>query len=136
MARRSELAETLVELLGMDAAKILVRDYGGKQIKVPDGSGRAGNFSQWMDEALGKVAADRLRSTFGGEVITIPRLYDQMLNARNRLIVADYDQGLGMVALVRQYGLTERQIRTILNRPLRDAPAPRVKVDDSQMALF
>lgn len=136
MARRSELADTLVETIGLEAAQCLVREYGGKQIKVPDGSGRAGAFSAWMDEALGVEPARALRATFGGECITVPMLYAQMLAARDRLIVADYDAGLSMLELVRKYKLTERQIRTILNRPAGDASFGQRVVDDRQMGLF
>lgn len=136
MAKRSELADTLVETIGFDAASCLVRAYGGKQIKIPAGTGRAGAFSAWLDEALGIEAARRLRAMFGGECITVPMLYDQMLAARNRLIVDDYDASLGMLALVRKYDLSERQIRTIINRPVGDDTLGQRVVDDRQMGLF
>lgn len=136
MARRSELADTLVETIGLEAAQRLVREYGGKQIKIPDGSGRAGTFSAWLDEALGIEPARALRATFGGECITVPMLYAQMLAARDRLIVTDYDGALTMLELVRKYHLTERQIRTILNRPVGDETLGQRVVDDRQMGLF
>ena len=136
MAKRSELADTLVETIGLEAAQCLVREYGGKQIKIPDGSGRAGAFSAWLAEALGVEAARKLKAVFGGESITVPMLYDQMLAARNRLIVADYDDGLIMLELVRKYKLTERQIRTILNRPAGDATLGQRLIDDRQLGLF
>lgn len=136
MAKRSELADDLVETIGYEAAKCLVRAYGGKQIKIPDGSGRADTFSRWMDEELGLEAARALRARFGGDRITVPMLYDQMLTARNRLIVADYDGDMTMLELIRKYQLTERQLRTILNSPIGDDSfGPRV-VDDRQLGLF
>lgn len=136
MARRSELADSLVDTIGLEAAKRLVREYGGKQIKIPDGSGRAGSFSAWLDEALGIEAARALKAVFGGESITVPMLYDQMLVARNRLILADYDGALSMLELVRKYQLSERQIRTILNSPMGDDTLGRRVVDDRQLGLF
>lgn len=136
MAKRSELADTLVETIGLEAAQHLVREYGGKQIKIPDGSGRAGAFSAWLDEALGIEPARALRATFGGETITVPKLYAQMLAARDRLIVADYDASMTMLELVRKYSLTERQLRTILNRPAADDSFGGRVVDDRQLGLF
>jgi hypothetical protein len=136
MAKRSEIADTLVEAIGLEGAQRLVREYGGKQIKIPDGSGRAGAFSAWLDEALGIESARILRATFGGECITVPMLYDQMLAARNRLIIADYDGSLSMLDLVRKYQLSERQIRTILNSPVGDSTLGRQAVDDRQLGLF
>lgn len=136
MAKRSELAETLVETIGLEAAQRLVREYGGKQIKIPDGTGRAGAFSAWLDEALGIEPARALRAMFGGECITVPMLYAQMLAARDHLIVADYDGGLTMLELVRKYRLTERQLRTILNRPAGDTSIGQRVIDDRQLGLF
>lgn len=136
MAKRSRLADTLVDTIGLEAARVLIKEYGGKQIKIPDGSRRGGSFSAWMDEAMGVEAARAMRFVFGGEEITVPVLYDQMLAARNRLIVADYVEGMNMLALVRKYHLTQRQIRTILNSPAGDELLGQRVVDDRQMGLF
>lgn len=136
MAKRSELAEAIVAAIGLEAAQCLVREYGGKQIKIPDGSGRGGTFSAWLDAALGVEPARKLRAAFGGDCITVPMLYDQMLAARNSLIIADYDSGLSMLEMVRKYRRTERQIRTILNSPLGDATLGGCAVDDRQLGLF
>lgn len=136
MAKRSEIADILVEGMGLEATKTLVRYFGGKQIKIPDGSGRAGVFSQWLDENLGIPAANWLRGTFGGSSITVPMLYDQALCARNRQIVADYDGGLSMLEIIRKYNRTERQIRTILNSPIDGDSFALPVVDDRQLGLF
>ena len=136
MARRSELADSLVDAIGLVAARRLVREYGGKQIKIPSGSRPGGTFCAWLDESLGVEAARALKATFGGETITVPMLYDQMLAARNRLIVADFDGGMSMLELVRKYELTERQIRTILKQPAGDDTLGQRVLDDKQMGLF
>ena len=135
MAKRSRLADTLFETIGLEAAKVLINAYGGKQIKIPDGSRRGGTFSTWLDEHLGLDAANSLRSVFGGEAITVPMLYDQMLAARNRNIVADYGV-ISMLEMVRKYRLSQRQIRTILNSPLADEEFGECVKDDRQMGLF
>lgn len=136
MARRSEIAEAIVEAIGLGPAQCLIQHYGGKQIQIPDGSGRGGVFSLWLDKELGVEAARQLKAMFGGERITVPMCKAQLLSARNALIVADYDQGRSLLELVRKYQLTERQIRTILNTPLGDARIGTAVVDDRQMGLF
>lgn len=136
MARRSKLADTLVETLGLDAARVFIGAYGGKQVKIPDGSRRGGAFSVWLDEALGVEAARALKAVFGGEEITVPMLYAELIAARNRLIVADYEAGMSMLELVRKYHLSQRQIRTILNSPIDDDSYVARVVDDRQLGLF
>lgn len=136
MAKRSDIADQLVDAIGVEATQALIKAYGGKQIVVPDGSGRAGAFSAWLDATLGRRAAEALRRVFGGERFTVPRGYAEALNARNRAIVADYDGRMNMLALIQKYDLTERQLRTILNQPLADEAPRRATVDDRQMGLF
>lgn len=136
MAKRSDIAEQLVDAIGLEATQALIKAYGGKQIVVPDGTGRAGAFSAWLDATLGRQASDALRRTFGGERFTVPRGYAEALNARNRSIVADYDGKMDMLGLIQKYSLTERQLRTILNQPQQDDAPRRAVVDDRQMGLF
>lgn len=136
MAKRSDIADQLVDVIGLEATQALIKAYGGKQIVVPDGSGRAGAFSAWLDDTLGRMAADALRRVFGGERFTVPLGYAEALNARNRAIVADYDAGMDMLALIQKYRRTERQLRTILNQPIADDEPRRAAVDDRQMGLF
>lgn len=133
---KTDIVRTLVETIGLGATQRLVQEFGGKQLRIPDGSGRTGTFSTWLDEALGIEAARKLRAMFGGESITVPKLHAQTLAARDRLIVADYDGGLPMIELIRKYSLTQRQIRTILCRPAGDDSLVQRVVDDRQLGLF
>lgn len=136
MKERRELAEAMIEAIGLEATRTLVRLYGGKRIKVPSGKGKPGSFSAWLDDNLGLEAARRFRATFGGEDIAVPKLYAQLIAVRNRLIVEDYSAGLAMLDLVMKHQLTERQIRSIINRPLADIDFALPVVDDRQMGLF
>jgi hypothetical protein len=136
MEKRSSLAAALVDGIGYEATMVLVRELGGKRIKVPDGSGRQGAFSAWLDENLGLQAAARLRATFGGEDISVPKLTQQAKDARNALIVADYNGGMSMLEMVKKYDLCERQLRDIINRPVVEATLGRGVVDDRQLGLF
>ena len=136
MAKRSETAEALVEAIGFDATMRLVAVLGGKVIKIPNGLGKAGAFCALLDEILGVEAARCLKARFGGEKMHVPMLSAQIKAARNRLIIADYDNRVAMLSIVRKHELSERQIRTILNSPPAEETALRRVVDDRQLGLF
>lgn len=136
MAKGNELADAMVKAIGLEATRTLVRAYGGKRIKVPNGRGRPGSFSAWLDENIGLEAARCFRAAFGGEDIGVPKLYAQAIAARNRIIIGEYDGGKSMHDLVRDHDLTERQIRNILNSPVGDDSFDMRAVDDRQMGLF
>lgn len=118
MTQGSTIAEELTRVLGADLAGRLFNAYGGKQIAVPDGTGRPGPFVEALIELLGDEGFKKLIALFGGERMTVPKGHAQAMIARNRLIVADYTAGASLLELVRKYGLTERRIRSILGSPV------------------
>ena len=118
MVQRSKIADEIVSVVGYPAARRLFDYYGGKQVTIPDGTGRPGLFVARLIELLGEAGFKSLIARFGGENITIPRGYAKALMARNRAIVSDYGAGLSFLDLIHRYQLSERQIRTILNRPV------------------
>lgn len=117
MVQRSSVADEIVRVIGFDAACKFFAAYGGKQLRIPEGTGRAGLFSAALTELLGYETAWKLCSHFGGERMTVPKGRAPAMIARNRQIVADYDGGMRFLALIHKYDLTERQLRTIVNRP-------------------
>lgn len=117
MAKGSEVADHIVDAIGVSAAKMFFTYYGGMQVHIPDGSGRPGLFVERLIDLLGEPAYKSLIARFGGERITVPKGHAAALIARNRRIVADYSAGTPMLELVQRYDLSERQIRSILNRP-------------------
>jgi len=133
---QEKTVEMLVETLGLEGALCLMQAYKGKQITIPDGTGRAGTFSTWLDENLGVEGARKLRARCGGERLTMPMLKDQARHARNRLLIADYDSGMVILDLIHKYDISERQIRTILNCPAPDIVILSRPVDDRQLGLF
>lgn len=136
MAKRSDIAADMIRAIGFEPTQVLIKGFGGKQIRIPGGSGREGALGAWLDENLGSAAATALKAHFGGERLTVPRGYAEALNARNRSIVADYDAGMNILDLIKKYSLTERQLRTILNQPLADEAPRLAPVDDKQLGLF
>lgn len=117
MVKHSGIAEEIVSVVGYQAAARLFSYFGGKQVKIPDGTGRSGSFVVKLIELLGEDGFQKLSARFGGEAMTVPKGKAAALIARNRKIVADYDSNTPMLELVRRYDLCERQIRSILGRP-------------------
>lgn len=122
-------ARRLVDLLGYERAMRLVELFGGVQLKVPLGLGE-GPIVEALRDALGPDGATRFMQVFGGELVYVPRCTQQLRDARDLAIQADYAQGLSAVELARQYHLTERRIWTVLKR---DVAAARV---DDSLSLF
>lgn len=71
---------------------------------------------------MGSDNADKLMAHYGGEEIPVPNLkaarQAEQRRKRDREITLRYDEGESVPALATTYELTERQIRTILNRPV------------------
>ena len=118
MAKSSDIAADIVSAIGYPAAKLFFSYYGGKQVKIPSGQGKPGLFVERLITLLGESGYKSLIARFGGECLTVPKGHAAALIARNRQIVADYDSGTGMLTLIQRYNLTERQLRTIINRPI------------------
>lgn len=124
MLKHSGIAEEIVSIVGYPAAARLFSHYGGRQVKIPNGGGKAGLFVARLIELLGEDGYKSLIERFGGEQLTIPKGKPAALIARNRQIVADYTAGASMLDLIQRYDLCQRQIRSILNRPIdQDAPS-------------
>lgn len=102
------LAE-LAEMCGVDVAHALVERFPGMRLYVPEEVGE----DHPLAAALGIEAARRLAREYGREHIEIPRAAGAAREARNRAIRAE-SRNATQGELARRYGLTERQIRTIL----------------------
>ena len=118
----SEIAEELIEVVGMDAAEKYMAAYGGKTVKIPlcvhsfhtQSPARKRLISVLGDEAFKKFIA-----RFGGCRIYVPRRNNKIsvIKARNQKIIADYTSGKSLPELVDLYDLCERQLRNIINKP-------------------
>lgn len=116
--RRSDIFTEFVTLLGPEKADRFIAHYGGKQLTIPFGKRRDGAFVLHLIELLGEEGFKSLSARFGGENLTIPRNKAAAFIARNKKIIADYNSGARMLELIKRYDLSERQIRTILNREI------------------
>lgn len=113
----------LISLVGHTAARELIHRYGGLVLVVPK------TVTGWLADLPGH-SAERLAALYGGDRIYIPKPDRELRRARNRQIIAEYDAGERVQAIARRHRLTERQIWTILGRPVPEDP------DVSQAELF
>ena len=117
----SEIAEELIEVVGMDAAEKYMAAYGGKTVKIPLcvlSFHSPSNARKRLISVLGDEAFKKFIARFGGCRIYVPRHKKiSVMRARNQKIIADYTSGKSLPDLVDLYDLCERQIRNILKKP-------------------
>lgn len=112
-----QTAQDIVDVIGMDAAMALVRRYPGIPLKVPKGRRLDGAMVQRLSSDIGQDAALKFIRHYRGEVVVIPRCADALRAMRNRQIIERYSNGISVADLAREYKLTVRQIRSVLNSP-------------------
>ncbi len=106
-------------LIGLPAASILVKNYGGLALDIPTGRGN-GRVKTYLVKLLGVEATAELIRNYGGERICIPRCMADFRDGRDRQIIAEFNAGASVRLLARRYGMTDRNLRNILKR----SPAP------------
>lgn len=112
-----QTAQDIVDVIGMDATMALVRRYPGIPLKVPKGRRLDGAMVQRLSSDIGQDAALKFIRHYKGEVVVIPRCADALRVMRNKQIIAQYGNGTTVADLAREYKLTVRQIRSVLNSP-------------------
>jgi Mor family transcriptional regulator len=65
---------------------------------------------------MGEEAAEKFIKTYSGERFPVARCEAALRDARDTEIIAKYDSGVSGVKLAIEYGMTERNVRTILKR--------------------
>jgi len=105
--------QELRELIGLPATLTLVEHYGGIHVKVP---------SRYFDtnelvRVVGHKATSLLVRRYGGTTLYIAKADGVLRALRNMEIAARFDGGARAHRLAREFGLSERQIWKILNRP-------------------
>lgn len=101
----------MAETLGVTTTMQIVTAHGGTRLFVP----KKIHAQHHLANLLGMEQARRLSKHFGGESLTIPRMASAIRAKRNREIVRRYDAGDSVRVLAHAYGLTDRQIYTILS---------------------
>lgn len=106
--------EEIEELIGQDAAQCLVRDFGGRAIRIPKRT-----VGSRLAESVGEVAVGKLIGHFGGQKVHIAKTLSRLgRNRRNREIRKfRFEEGCSIESLSARYNLCERQILRILSNP-------------------
>ncbi|MFZ6655643.1 Mor transcription activator family protein [Undibacterium sp. TJN19] len=107
----------IVSTIGEAAAIRLmdVKNFGGGSFDFPKSeTGLGAQTFALLAEVVGMSNAQRLCQHFGGERLYIPNLAKQFRDGRNRNIVAKYNNGTTVRELMREHGLSDRQVWNIL----------------------
>ncbi|WP_412852370.1 Mor transcription activator family protein [Ectothiorhodospira shaposhnikovii] len=96
------------EVIGPDLAGKLQDTLGGTTTRIPM------TPTPHLVATLGSDAARQLCALAGGEAVTIPKGHRAALDARNEQIRSAAAAGARRNDLARSHGLTDRQIRRIL----------------------
>ena len=109
----------MAEVIGLDAALLVVRCYGGRRLWLP----REMSADHHLAQAIGLAAARRLSAHYRLECLLIPTCKGALRALRNQQISQRYQAGEKAAALAREFGLHERMIWQIVagQRPPRQA---------------
>lgn len=123
-----ETFESLIEAVGHELAGVLMMRFGGRRMRIPRSC--ESEVAQELCAVIGIDGFQKLIKAFAGQEIYIKKNFDQKKAARNRAIcdradfltrdVARGGEGLSFrratLKLVDEFGLSDRQIETIVNR--------------------
>lgn len=122
-----EILRDIVDLIGLAKTMLLVEQYGGVRLYVPK---LAVGSEHDLPSLIGMDATRKLQAMYGGEThFDIPKAEAAMRAVRNKHIRRQRAGNRPTASLAREFGLTERQIRSICNS---NGPL----VDDRQAMLF
>lgn len=104
-------------MIGHRCAIELLRAWGGRRIRVP--------AEVREDHALvftvGWEAAKAIAGRYGGAELDLPAERNYLVDLRNDAIAQDFDKGQTITALSRDYGVSRRQVNSILDAMGRQA---------------
>jgi hypothetical protein len=106
----SNILREIIKTVGLPAAIVLTRVYGGRTLRVP----MKVNAVHPLTVAIGATAAGYLCAEFGGLELDIPSERTALLEQRNSLIVQQFREGSSIKGLSRRYGLSRTMVRKVL----------------------
>lgn len=112
----------LVEAVGYDAAIAFVSRFGGTRVWLRIAPAPSEHCP--VQRTVGEAAAAALARAIGAGAFDVPRCMTWLLARRNEEIVARYDSGESQNELALRFGITTRQIRSILRAARQAPPAP------------
>jgi hypothetical protein len=119
----SKLRE-IAEYCGIETALLLLEHAGGRYVSVPYPEHL--HALHQLVEWLGVERASGFCRQYAGELIQVPKAAAAIRAIRDQQIREDRRSGASLGSLARRYGLTQRQITTIVGQ----------ETDDRQFDLF
>lgn len=116
---RSKTLNDIVTACGHQAAIVLTRTYGGRQLSVPKPDRMVETHP--IATCIGLTAARRLAQSKGGERLEIPSELNALLELRNEAVVLAFDGGSSLRSIGFAMGLSRKWVRNILVRCGREA---------------
>ncbi len=107
----SAILDDLVQLIGHHHAIELLRAWGGRRIKVPESIGQ----DHPLAFVVGLESAQKLARRYGSTELDLPAERNFLIDLRNAAIVSDFTAGSSILSLSCLYGVSRRQIQTILD---------------------
>lgn len=107
----SGILQDLVQLLGHQPTIVLVRAFGGRRVKVP----ATVHQDHVLVYTVGWDAAHKLAKAYGATDLDLPAERNHLLELRNAAIVLDFERGRSISWLSQTYGISRRQVNSILD---------------------
>lgn len=108
--------QEIIEILGENIAMELVKHLGGRHLYVPN----AVSDDHDIAKAIGLEQATKFCQHFRGSALSIPKCKTYFNRKRNQEMIELHRKGEKIPSLVATFGLTTRQIRTILNSSIEE----------------
>jgi len=112
------LLHDIAMVVGVEAALIISDEFGGNTIylaKWQEGEKKQGVIASQLINGIGADAARQVCQLYGGTHLTIPSCKNLIRKMRNQGICAEVRRGVKQRDLVRKYGISDRQIRSIVS---------------------
>jgi hypothetical protein len=100
----------IIEIIGSENFAKLAEAHGATEIYIP----KCREYITRFSEIMGDELAGKLIALCGGSIISLPNNYRDRIRSRNAAIYDDYKRGDSRSKLSIKYGLTGRQLRTII----------------------
>ena len=104
--------QRIVEAIGLKSTLALVSHHGGIRVYVP----KTIKPGHRLTRQIGLQGARALAACFPGELLFVPRAAGALRMLRNAEIREQHAAGHSAAKLARRFGLTERQVFTILGK--------------------
>ena len=129
----SNCLKSVVDLIGHQAAIRLVRAKGGRDFSLPQTSEL--HDLHWLVVIVGLDNADVLCDYFRGASLKLPIEVNALIQLRNEAIVVDFNRGVSISELARNYQVDRKLIQNTLDKfGLRGKPMPH-QAEDQQLGL-